>query len=356
MDFMVHLPRTAAGFDSIVVFVDRLTKRAHFEPTTTTATAADVAKLFIRTIFKQHGMPTTIVSDRDPKFVSAFWQSLFAQLGTTLAMSTAHHPQTDGQTERTNRVVLEMLRAFVNYSQDNWDDQLHLAEFAYNNATHSTTGFSPFFLDCGRHPTVPAAMIDSQWRTTSEVPSTQLTLTAWRSTLQAAKDAMRVAQEYQARGREGPATPDFPSFKVGDQVMLSTKNVIPDSERQRPSRKLSAKYVGPFKIIQRITAGAYKLELPASMKIHPVVNVENLKPFHDSPPHLRPSQPPPTPEVIDGVEEYAVEAILDKRKRGRGVQYLVKWAGYDNPTWERSANLKNAAELVADFESKHVTD
>ena len=134
MDFIVQLPPTKQGYDAIFVIVDRLIKRAHFIPIHTSATAPEIAKLFLNVIFKDHGLPRIIVSDRDAKFTSKFWQQLFKELGTTLSMSTSFHPQTDGQTERTNRTLEEMLRSYVNYKQDNWDEYLPLAEFAYNNS------------------------------------------------------------------------------------------------------------------------------------------------------------------------------------------------------------------------------
>ena len=143
MDFIVQLPLTKQGHDAIVVFVDRLTKRAHFQAMHTSATAPEVAKIFFSVVFKNHGLPRVIISDRDAKFTSHFWQALFKQLGTKTAMSTAFHPQTDGQTERLNRTLEEMLRAYVTYKQDQWDEYLPAAEFAYNNSKQASTGFTP---------------------------------------------------------------------------------------------------------------------------------------------------------------------------------------------------------------------
>ena len=146
MDFITSLPKTKNGHDTIVVFVDRLTKTIRTEPTTITVTAPEVAQIFIRTIFRHYGMPRSIVSDRDPRFTSNFWRSFFQTLGTKLAMSTAFHPQTDGQTERANRTLEDMLRNFVSYKQTDWEDKLPLLEFAYNNSVQASTGFSPFKL------------------------------------------------------------------------------------------------------------------------------------------------------------------------------------------------------------------
>src|SRR4051812_39966306 len=121
----------------------------------TTATAPEVAKIFFTTIFRNHGLPRVIILDRDAKFTSRFWQALFSQLGTKMAMSTAFHPQTDEQTEHLNRTLEEMLRIYVTYKQDQWDEYLPVAKFAYNNAKQAFTGFTPFELDCGQHPNTP---------------------------------------------------------------------------------------------------------------------------------------------------------------------------------------------------------
>ena len=119
IDFIVQLPPTTNGHDAIIVFVDRLTKRAHFYLTHTSISAPEVAKAFFETIFKNHGLPRAIISDRDVRFTSRFWKALFQRLGTKLAMSTAFHPQTDGQTERMNRTLEDMLRIYTSYKQDN---------------------------------------------------------------------------------------------------------------------------------------------------------------------------------------------------------------------------------------------
>ena len=155
MDFIVQLPKTKKNFDAIFVVVDRLTKRVHLIPTHTTATAPDTARIFFDNIFRLHGLPKIIISDRDSKFISKFWRSLFKTLGVHLALSTAYHPQTDGQTERANRTLEDMLRTFVNYRQDNWDDCLTTAEFAYKNSVQASSSYSPFYIDCGQYPITP---------------------------------------------------------------------------------------------------------------------------------------------------------------------------------------------------------
>ncbi|KAJ9528300.1 hypothetical protein QJQ45_014284, partial [Haematococcus lacustris] len=158
MDLITQLPSTAAGHDAIVVFVDKLTKMIHAVPTTTTVTAPILARIFFDHVFRLHGLPKVIVSDRDPRFTAAFWKELFHLTGTHLNMSTANHPQTDGQTERANRTLEDMLRNFVSPHHDDWDTHLTAAEFAYNSSVHAATGFTPFHLNSGQQPHTPLSL------------------------------------------------------------------------------------------------------------------------------------------------------------------------------------------------------
>src|SRR5581483_3507136 len=159
MDFITQLPITKDKHDAIVVFVDLLTKMVHFVPTFTNASAPSTARLFFDNVFRLHGLPRAIVSDRDSKFTSKFWRALFEHLGTKLNMSTSFHPQTDGQTERANRTLEDMLRAFVSYEQTDWDKYLAAAEFASNNAPNASTGMSPFKMNYGFDPAVPSTLL-----------------------------------------------------------------------------------------------------------------------------------------------------------------------------------------------------
>ena len=160
MDFIVKLPETSEGYNTIVVFVNRLSKMVHLQPTTTTSRAMDIANIFFMTIFCLHGLLRVIISDRDTKFTSKFWQTLFKLVNTKLALSTAFHPQTDGQTEQTNWTLEQYLWAFVNYKQDNWAHLLPVAEFTINNAKNASTGFSPFYLANGCHPITPTSLVN----------------------------------------------------------------------------------------------------------------------------------------------------------------------------------------------------
>ena len=144
-----HLSRV---YDVILTMVDRFTKMTHFLPCLKTFTSQDTANLIMREVFKNHGIPKDIISDRGPQFISKFWKHLLESLRISCKLSSSYHPQTDGQTERTNQTLEQYLRCFINYQQDDWVDFLHMAEFAYNNSVHSSTGYTPFFANTGCHP------------------------------------------------------------------------------------------------------------------------------------------------------------------------------------------------------------
>jgi transposase InsO family protein len=353
MDFIVQLPKTKSKHDAILVVVDRLSKRIHAIPTTTNVTAPEVAQLFFQNIFRLHGLPRIIVSDRDPKFVSNFWKALFKQLGVRLAMSTAHHPQTDGQTERANRTLEDMLRTFVNYKQDNWDKCLPAAEFAYNNSLQASTGFTPFYLDCGQHPIIPSTLTLSKELINTNVAATDDFLQHWQNSLLQAKEALAQAQDRQAHYANKHRRPDV--FKTGDRVLLSTTHLNAPTEARRPLKKLQPKFIGPYQVEEVISETAYRLSLPSNLKVHPVFHISRLKRYIPNEFPER-TQPLPAPIFVDDSHEpeYEVEEILDKRfVRGRP-QYLVLWKGYarHDATWEPRENLANAVEILEAFERK----
>ena len=186
MDFIVDLPTTQGGYDAILVVVDRLTKMAHFIPTRESVSAPQVADLFISHIFRLHGLPRFIVSDRDTRFTSHFWTAVFDAQKTELGMSSGDHPETDGQTERVNQTLEDMLRSYVSLRQHTWNKWLPLLEFAYNDRKHSSTGMSPFELNYGYRPANPTTVGVSQ-----KVPSAADYVVQMRKMLALAKDNIR---------------------------------------------------------------------------------------------------------------------------------------------------------------------
>ena len=351
MDFIMQLPRSKSGNDAIAVFVDKLTKKVCFAATKTTITAPETAQVFFHEIVRHYGVPSAIVSDRDVRFTSNFWKALWKQLGTKLAMSTAFHPQTDGQTERANRTLEDMLRAYVSYNQRDWDTKLDAAEIACNNAVQASTGYSPFFLNLGQHPSFPLALAAPSDQ--SQNPTALEMISDMDQALALAKQNLKEAQDRQAsyanlNRREV-------EFSVGDQVLLSTAH-LRNTDR---APKLSPKYIGPFDIVRVVSSVAYELKLPANMKIHPVFHASRLRAYKDGSsqfPH-RVVNPRPPPDILDGEDAWEVEEVVGKRSRKRGrtttVEYLVRWKGYPDheKTWEPAQNLRAAQDAVACYES-----
>ena len=219
MDLITQLPRTKKGNDAIVVVIDKLSKLTHVWPTTTTVGAVELARQFFHEVVRLHGFPTSIVSDRDPRFTSLFWGELWRMSGTKLAMSTAYHPQTDGQTERQNRTLEEMLRAFVSVQQNDWDEQLDAAELAINNSTQASSKETPFYLTYGRHVRTPLNLAVPSSTNQSAVDVVETLRDAHALAREKLIEAQQRQSEYANKHRQDV------SFEVGDKVMLSTRNL-----------------------------------------------------------------------------------------------------------------------------------
>jgi len=220
LDFITDLPLTKRNKGGIMTVVDKLTKMAHFIPINMKSSSGDVARIYFDEIFRLHGLPKALISDRDPRFTGNFWKSLFKILGVEQLMSTAYHPQTDGQTERINQILEQMLRAFVSYEQDEWDLLLPAAEFAYNNAEQSSTKFSPFKLNYGKDPLVPASLFQPN---DTNVPSVTEFLEKQATNLKIAKDQLIRAQESQEKYANKFRRDD--EFEVGEEVLVATTHV-----------------------------------------------------------------------------------------------------------------------------------
>ena len=352
MDLITALPRSRSGNDAIVVFVCKLTKMVHYVATTTNVTAPQLATLFMREVVRLHGVPEAILSDRDPRFTAHFWRAFWAQLGTTLTMSTAYHPQTDGQTERANRTLEEMLRSRVNFAQSDWDEHLAAAELAANNAQQSSTGFSPFYLNYGQEVQLPLDQAIAGLRPSNN-PAASERIKRLAADLARARQHIEQAQKRQAHYADQHRR--AVTFKVGDSVLLSTEHLkLVGSDKRTP--KLTYKYIGPFKVKRVINDNAYELDLPAQLQIHPVLNISRLKAYRDGRSDFpsRPpadTRPPPAVTLENGAELFEVDCIIGKRGEGARTRYLVQWVGYPHweSTWELASALKGARGAIADF-------
>jgi hypothetical protein len=355
LDLIINLPRSRSGNDAILVFVCRLTKMVHYVATTSNVTAPQLATIFMREVVRLHGVPEAILSDRDPRFTAHFWRAFWEQLGTTLTMSTAYHPQTDGQTERSNRTLEEMLRSRVNFAQNDWDQHLAAAELAVNNAQQASSGFSPFYLNTGREVKLPLDQAIAGLRPSNN-PEATARIRRLHEDLTRAHENLGKAQQRQAKyaDRHRRAV----TFKVGDQVLLSTAHLkLLGSEKRTP--KFTYKYLGPFKVKRVVNDNAYELDLPPQLQIHPVLNIDRLKPYHDgrlafpARPQANP-RPPPEVTLENGAALFEVESIIAKRGEGARTKYLVKWLGYPHweSTWEPASALKNARDAIAEYEDQ----
>lgn len=314
---------------------------AHFIPTHSTASAEEFATLFLKEIFRLHGLPKDIVSDRGSVFISRFWTTLTSLLSIKRNLSTSFHPQTDGQTERTNQTLEHFLRTYTNHHQDNWVDILPIAEFTYNNSLHSSTKTTPFFANYSFHPNLSFSNSSSPDLFTPAIDyskSLQSIHSSLKSNLAKSNEALKKFYDKK--------TIPPPDFKINDLVWLSSKFI----NTTRPSKKLDLKRLGPFKILEKIGSSAFRLELLPEMKIHNVFHISLLDPHHANNIPNR-TQPPPPPITIEGQPEWEIEQILDSRIHGGALQYKIHWKGYDrsHASWEPPSNLSNSQESIKQF-------
>jgi hypothetical protein len=322
MDFITTLPVTKENNDAVMVIVDKLTKLVMFIPTRTDMDTVETAKKFFNHWYRWFGLPKKIISDRDGRFISRFWKELFRLTQTRLAMSTNHHHQTDGQTEKANRTQEEMIIHYINYQQNNWDDLLPALEHAYNSIVHATTGLAPF-MTFGQIPRNMADILIEKSSTSVEsvsefVKRLQGLVT---SAVTSINQANTTAEGYENRSRR-----DF-QFGVGDSVLLSTKYFIPEAFRER-KMKLAAKFAGPYEIIEVISPVAYRLQLPVGTKAHDVFHASMLKPYHGDENTERETLPPLPVVMQDDEEEFGEEYIISHRRQRGKSQYLVKRLGW----------------------------
>lgn len=339
MDFIDGLPRSQRGNESIWVIVDRLTKVAHFIPISSQRNADRLAQLYIREVVKLHGVPISIVSDRDALFTSEFWKSLQSALGTRIDMGTAYHPQTDGQTERVNQILEDMLRACVLDFGGSWEQFLPLAEFAYNNSYQSSIQMAPFEALYGRScrsPSCWAEVGDSLLLGPDMVRETTEKIEIIRRRLLTAQSRQKSYFDPKHRDvviQEG----DFVFLKVSPM-----RGVM----RFGKKGKLAPRFIGPYEVVQRIGNLAYKLALPPALaSIHNVFHVSMLRKCVRDPTQI---VQPTTLELTDDVS-YVVRPITIlardvKQLRNRTVPLVkVQWSENEKDiTWALEEDVRRS--------------
>lgn len=257
MDFITNLPKSN-GYEAILVVVDRLSKYSHFIPLKHPFTARSIASIFVKEVVRLHGVPESILSDRDPLFVSIFWKELFKLIGTVLKMSSAYHPQTDGQTEVVNRCLEAYLRCFISDQPKSWAHWIPWAELWYNTSFHISTGFTPFEVVYGRKPPVLVHFLEGETRVEAvaqELRDRDEALRQLKFNLQKAQEQMKMQADKRRKEVQ---------FDVGDWVFLKLRPHRQQSVVQRIHQKLAPRFFGPYQIIQKVGPVAYKLKLPAT--------------------------------------------------------------------------------------------
>jgi len=311
VDFITKLP-VVAGKDAILVVCDMLSKMTHFVATTEEISAERLVRLFWDNVWKLHRLPESVVSDRGPQFAAELTKELNRMLGIKTKLSTAFHLQTDGQTERMNQELEQYLQFFVEHRQKDWPEWLAAAEFAVNNKVHMATKVSPFMANYGKE-----LRMGGDIRRKGKVESATVFVERMKKVQEEAEAVLRKTQEemkkYVNRGRK-----ESEVWKEGDQVLLSTKDLV---FKERPSKKLTERYMGPYAIEEVVLLNAVKLQLPSSMRIHPVINVSRIVRYKEQVKGQKMEEGKPV--EIEGVEEWEVEKILNKKKI-RGVKkYLI---------------------------------
>lgn len=329
-------------YDAILVVVDRFTKYAFYIPCMKSTSAEDLAMILLERVYAHIGVPSNVVSDRGSVFTSAFWSTLCYCLNSSRKLTTAYHPQTDGQTERQNQTLEHYLRAYVNWNQDDWPQWLPIAQLVYNKTTRRGANESPAQSLMGYRP---------RFQINIEGPEES----AAQNALERAEDFQRnreklaeqLGKAVEAMEKQYNKNRKDMQFAVGGIVMLDARNV----NQARPSRKLSNRYRGPFEVTH-VWRQSYKLRLyPEMRRLHDTFHVSLLHKYTGNPRRA----PKPGPLFIDEEEEYEVGSIIADRRYKGELQFLVRWRGWDSNynTWEPLNHVRDTVALDAYEKQQH---
>ncbi|GBG80090.1 hypothetical protein CBR_g30457 [Chara braunii] len=361
MDFIGPLrPPKPRGHDAILVVVDHLPKRARFVRCRYAINAREVTDIVFDRVVRDHSLPLSIISDRDPRFASRFWRRFHEAYGTQLRFSSSYHSQTDGQTEITNRTLRDILRKIFRDDQQ-WDLHLAHAEIAYNHAVSLATGMSPYYCDLGYHPRVPADFLrPSQMHPDTSCPVLDDWVAHMTSIMKTAHEHI-VASQTRIAARANRSRMDHP-FKVGDDVLIDARHLQLEADTLCKFRR---RFFGPCHILQAVSFDmasspvSFRVKLPDYLRqarVHDVYHISLLRPYRRPSERFagRPCERPP-PIMVDGHEEFLFSDIIGRRvidDNPPHVEYLVRWKGYpdEEATWEPLKHLQHALMLVRAYD------
>ncbi|KAL0150433.1 hypothetical protein M9458_054260 [Cirrhinus mrigala] len=346
IDFVTDLP-PSAGHTTILTVIDRFSKSCRLIPLPKLPTAFETAETLCNFVFRFYGLPEDIVSDRGPQFTSRLWSAFFKSLNINISLTSGYHPESNGQSERLNQEIIRFLRSYCHRNQSDWSKFLFWAEYAQNSIRKPATGLTPFQCVLGFQPPLFPWSGDP-----SDLPTVNTWMQRSEATWNAAHTHLQVAIRRQKRYADLHRRP-APEFAPGSWVWLSTR----DLRLRLPCRKLSPRYVGPFKVLRQITPVSYRLALPSEYRISPTFHVSLLKAAGaprgaDDLDEDREQGPPPL--IIDDEEAYRVNEILNSRRRGGVLQYLVDWEGYgpEERSWVNAKDILDPS-LTAEFHHNH---
>ena len=337
MDLILELPE-CEGYDNVLVIVDKLTKYAIFIPTTTTITERETTELFFQHVISQYGIPRQIISNRDNRWQEYFWKEICDKMGMKRALTTAYHPQDDGQMEIMNQTLEISLRAYIGPNRNNWVSSLNGLLLSYNTTPHAATGFALAYLLRGYVLVTSSSLIHtpkniSRYSDSSHLlrennllhPDTSEMLEQFNAKQQQAQQALLLGQYFQKQAyNKGRLSYEF---EEGDLVLINPHSLSLLKSEKGQGKKLLMRYDGPFEFVKKISLVSYQLWMPASYKIHPVLNIAHLEKYHTSPLppppaefSVRPQKPQKSlkREDFDILPEYEVEKIVGEcQKKGQ---------------------------------------
>jgi hypothetical protein len=378
-DFIPDLPKTKSGYTNIFVIVDKLTKYGMFIPTTTDVDALESGRLFREHVISRFGLPRQIIGDRDTRWTSSFWKELCKGLGVKLSLATAYHPQTDGQSEILNQTLETALRCFVGPERNDWDQHLNNFALSYNSTPHSATKVAPALLLFGFLPAAqlrnlrarPSAEVergstatplegdsraaDKNDQSKASDLDADLVLEQFRVNIVRARDALAFAQAQQRKSYNSGRI--HREFDEGDKVLINNASLKLHRGIAGRGQKFLMKYDGPFTISEKLGPSTYRLNLPSSYGIYPVINIAHLEKYNESDPILgkRPNKPPERKDKAK--PEWEVEKIIEERTRKKGrrliKEYKIRWVGFSpsEDEWVPIGFLKNAQDRLRSWEN-----